>query len=45
VALGTGLAFGLGNKELAGEITRRWYEEGRRRDRRATDRKEERTED
>jgi hypothetical protein len=45
VALGTGLAFGLGNTELAGEITRRWYEEGRRRDRRATDRKEERTED
>ncbi len=31
VALGVGLAFGLGNRELAGEITRRWYEEGRRR--------------
>lgn len=29
VALGVGLAFGLGNRELAGEITRRWYEEGR----------------
>lgn len=31
VALATGLAFGLGNRELAGEITRRWYEAGRRR--------------
>ena len=31
VALAFGLAFGLGNRELAGEITRRWYEEGRRR--------------
>lgn len=29
VALGAGLAFGLGNRELAGEITRRWYERGR----------------
>jgi cytochrome b subunit of formate dehydrogenase len=38
VALAVGLAFGLGNRELAGEITRRWYEEGRRRDRRRTDR-------
>ena len=37
VALAVGLAFGLGNRELAGEITRRWYEEGRRRDRRRTD--------
>lgn len=26
VALAVGLAFGLGNRELAGEITRRWYE-------------------
>jgi hypothetical protein len=34
VALGAGLAFGLGNRDLAGEITRRWYEEGRRRSRR-----------
>lgn len=35
IALGTGLAFGLGNRQLAGEITRRWYEEGRlRRERR-----------
>jgi hypothetical protein len=25
-ALAVGLAFGLGNRELAGEITRRWYE-------------------
>ena len=32
-----GLAFGLGNRDLAGEITRRWYEEGRRRNRRKTD--------
>lgn len=31
VALAFGLAFGLGNRELAGEITRRWYEEGRKR--------------
>jgi hypothetical protein len=30
VALGAGLAFGIGNTKLAGEITRRWYEEGRR---------------
>jgi uncharacterized oligopeptide transporter (OPT) family protein len=37
VALAAGLAFGLGNRELAGEITRKWYEEGRRRNRRATD--------
>jgi uncharacterized oligopeptide transporter (OPT) family protein len=29
IALATGLAFGLGNRDLAGEITRRWYEEGR----------------
>jgi uncharacterized oligopeptide transporter (OPT) family protein len=34
VALAFGLAFGLGNRELAGEITRRWYEEGRERARR-----------
>jgi Conserved TM helix len=37
-ALAVGLAFGLGNRELAGEITRRWYEQGRRHDRRSTDR-------
>jgi hypothetical protein len=36
-ALAVGLAFGLGNRELAGEITRRWYEEGQRRDRRQSD--------
>jgi small-conductance mechanosensitive channel len=30
VALAAGLAFGLGNRELAGEVTRRWYESGRR---------------
>ena len=29
VALAFGLAFGLGNTTLAGEITRRWYEENR----------------
>lgn len=29
IALAAGLAFGLGNRDLAGEITRRWYEEGR----------------
>jgi len=29
VALAAGLAFGLGNRDLAGEITRRWYEKGR----------------
>ncbi len=39
VALAAGLAFGLGNRELAGEITRRWYEKGRRR-RRAGDQPE-----
>ena len=36
-ALAVGLAFGLGNRELAGEITRRWYEQGRRRDRHRSD--------
>jgi uncharacterized oligopeptide transporter (OPT) family protein len=36
-ALAVGLAFGLGNRELAGEITRRWYEEGQRQDRRRSD--------
>ena len=30
IALATALAFGLGNRELAGEITRRWYEAGRK---------------
>lgn len=29
VALAFGLAFGLGNRELAGEITRRWYDRAR----------------
>lgn len=40
IALAVGLAFGLGNRDLAGEITRRWYEEGRSRaprQRRSTD--------
>jgi hypothetical protein len=36
-ALAVGLAFGLGNRELAGEITRRWYEEGQLRDSRLSD--------
>jgi small-conductance mechanosensitive channel len=31
VALAVGLAFGLGNTHLAGEITRRWYERNRER--------------
>jgi hypothetical protein len=37
IALAAGLAFGLGNRQLAGEITRKWYEEGRRRYRRRND--------
>ena len=37
ITLAAGLAFGLGNRDLAGEITRKWYEEGRRRNRRKTD--------
>lgn len=37
IALAAGLAFGLGNRDLAGEVTRRWYEEGRRRNRRRND--------
>jgi hypothetical protein len=37
IALAAGLAFGLGNRDLAGEITRKWYEEGTRRNRRKTD--------
>lgn len=37
IALATGLAFGLGNRQLAGELTRKWYEEGRRRNRRRND--------
>jgi hypothetical protein len=36
-ALAVGLAFGLGNRELAGEITRRWYEQGHRQYRRRSD--------
>jgi hypothetical protein len=40
-ALAVGLAFGLGNRELAGEITRRWYEEGQRRNRRQSDSRDE----
>lgn len=40
IALAAGLAFGLGNRDLAGEITRKWYEEGQRRNRRKTDRPE-----
>jgi uncharacterized membrane protein YbaN (DUF454 family) len=37
VALAVGLAFGLGNRDLAGEVTRRWYDEGRARRARAAD--------
>jgi Conserved TM helix len=36
-ALAVGLAFGLGNRELAGEITRRWYEQGYNPERRKSD--------
>lgn len=31
IALAAGLAFGLGNQALAGEVTRRWYQEGKAR--------------
>ncbi|NOT08121.1 MAG: hypothetical protein HOP28_07940 [Gemmatimonadales bacterium] len=41
IALATGLAFGLGNRDLAGEITRRWYEEGRLKRKRRKAREEE----
>ena len=34
IALGAGLAFGLGNRDLAGQITRRWYEQGQQKRRR-----------
>jgi small-conductance mechanosensitive channel len=37
VALAVGLAFGLGNTTLAGEVTRRWYMAYRERRRRATE--------
>lgn len=37
VALGVGLAFGLGNTALAGEITRRWYQTYRERRQRAAE--------
>ncbi len=37
VALGVGLAFGLGNTALAGEITRRWYQRYRERRQRAAE--------
>jgi hypothetical protein len=30
IALAMALAFGLGNRELAGEVTREWYEQYRR---------------
>ena len=36
IALAAGLAFGLGNQKLAGEITRRWYDRGRARRQRET---------
>lgn len=38
IALAAGLAFGLGNSTLAGEVTRRWYEE-RREERREQERR------
>ena len=37
LALAAGLAFGLGNRELAGEYTRRWVEAGARKAREARD--------
>lgn len=38
VALAIALAFGIGNTHLAGEVTRRWYDAGRKgQDRRSTD--------
>lgn len=39
VALATGLAFGLGNTTLAGEMTRRWYEAYRARKEKAAEAK------
>jgi hypothetical protein len=36
IALAAGLAFGLGNQTLAGEVTRRWYLEGKARRRART---------
>ena len=42
VALAAGLAFGLGNRDLAGEITRRWYEESQERRRLTKQLREER---
>ncbi len=47
VALAVGLAFGLGNTHLAGEVTRRWYNEYRERKERAMEmrREEEARED
>jgi small-conductance mechanosensitive channel len=44
VALAVGLAFGFGNRQLAGEITREWYEENRERRRPSTLPDEETTE-
>lgn len=38
IALAAGLAFGIGNTTLAGEVTRRWYEE-RREERREQERR------
>jgi hypothetical protein len=38
IALAAGLAFGIGNTALAGEVTRRWYEE-RREERREQERR------
>lgn len=37
IALAAGLAFGLGNRELAGEYTRRWVEQGTRKAREIED--------
>ncbi len=45
VALGVGLAFGLGNTHLAGEITRRWYDRNRERRRKPETLPDEQTEE
>ncbi|MEO5798583.1 MAG: hypothetical protein V4558_07815 [Gemmatimonadota bacterium] len=45
VALAVGLAFGLGNTHLAGEITRRWYDRNRERRRKPETLPDEQTEE
>lgn len=45
VALAVGLAFGLGNTKLAGEVTRRWYDRNRERRRKPETLPDEQTEE